>query len=122
MRNIMLYSVSSYDFEPTLLYVLWLEEYCQINPNKKKMPNLWHVTSILVCCIFAYILHSPEKGRFWANTGNPKKVRFKLQVNIVITCVLINFLVQNVNIFLFMKILSKNFSKLVYFMKIEDFC
>ena len=33
-----------------LLYVLWLEEYCQISPNK----NLWHITSILVCCIFAY--------------------------------------------------------------------
>ena len=35
-----------------LLYVLWLEEYCQISPNKNKSPNLWHVTSILVCCIF----------------------------------------------------------------------
>ena len=29
-----------------LLYVLWLEEYCQISPNKNKSPNLWHVTSI----------------------------------------------------------------------------
>ena len=39
-----------------LLYVLWLEEYCQISPNeKKKSPNLWHVASILVCCIFASI-------------------------------------------------------------------
>ena len=36
-----------------LLYVLWLEEYWQISPNKNKSPNLWHVTSILVCCIFA---------------------------------------------------------------------
>ena len=35
-----------------LLYVLWLEEYCMISPNKNKSPNLWHVTSILVCCIF----------------------------------------------------------------------
>ena len=35
-----------------LLYVLWLEEYCQTSPNKNKSPNLWHVTSILVCCIF----------------------------------------------------------------------
>ena len=30
-----------------LLYVLWLEEYCQIRPNKNKSPNLWHITSIL---------------------------------------------------------------------------
>jgi hypothetical protein len=37
-----------------LLYVLWLEEYCQISPNKNKSPNLWHVTSILVCCIFVH--------------------------------------------------------------------
>ena len=35
-----------------LLYVLWLEEYCQISLNKNKSPNLWHVTSILVYCIF----------------------------------------------------------------------
>ena len=35
-----------------LLYVLWLEEYCQTSPNKNKTPNLWHLTSILVCCIF----------------------------------------------------------------------
>ena len=26
----------------------------QISQNKKKSPNLWHVTSILVCCIFGY--------------------------------------------------------------------
>ena len=25
---------------------------CQTSPNKNKSPNLWHVTSILVCCIF----------------------------------------------------------------------
>jgi hypothetical protein len=31
---------------------LWLEEYCQTSPNKNKSPNLWHVTSILVCYIF----------------------------------------------------------------------
>ena len=37
-----------------LLYVLWLEEYCQISPNKNKSPILWHVSSILVCCIFVY--------------------------------------------------------------------
>ena len=37
-----------------LLYVLWLEMYCQISPNKNRLPNLWHVTSILVCCIFDF--------------------------------------------------------------------
>ena len=43
-----------------LLYVLWLEEYCQISPNKNKSPNLWHVTSILVSYIFGstyWLLH-----------------------------------------------------------------
>ena len=35
-----------------LLYVLWLEEYCQTSPNKNKSPNLWHVRSILVFYIF----------------------------------------------------------------------
>ena len=37
-----------------LLYVLWSEEYCQMSPNKNRSPNLWHVTSILVCCIFGF--------------------------------------------------------------------
>ena len=36
-----------------LLYFVWTEEYCQTSPNKNKSANLWHVTSILVCCIFA---------------------------------------------------------------------
>ena len=35
-----------------LLYFVWTEEYCQTSPNKNKSPNLWQVTSILVCCIF----------------------------------------------------------------------
>ena len=33
-----------------LLYWFWFVEYCQTSPNKKG--HLWHVTSILVCCIF----------------------------------------------------------------------
>ena len=36
-----------------LLYFVWTEEYCQ---NIPKSPNLWHVTSILVCCIFGWII------------------------------------------------------------------
>ena len=35
-----------------LLYFVWTEEYCQTSPNRNKSPNLWHVTSILVCYIF----------------------------------------------------------------------
>ena len=35
-----------------LLYFVWTEQYCQPSPNKNKSRNLWHVTSILVCCIF----------------------------------------------------------------------
>ena len=36
---------------PSLYF--WLEEYGQTRPKKNQSPNLWHVTSILVCCIFA---------------------------------------------------------------------
>ena len=35
-----------------LSYFVWTEEYCQPSPNKNKSSNLWHVTSILVYCIF----------------------------------------------------------------------
>ena len=38
-----------------LSYFVWTEEYCQTSPNKNKSPNLWHLTSILVCLIFAYM-------------------------------------------------------------------
>ena len=44
----------SYNFEPTFLHWPWIEEYCQTSPNKNQSPNLWHLTSILVCCIFDY--------------------------------------------------------------------
>ena len=40
-----------------LLYFVWTEEYCQTSPNKNKSPNLWQVTSILVCCIFGEAVH-----------------------------------------------------------------
>jgi hypothetical protein len=46
-----------------LLYVVWLEEYFQISPNKNKSPNLWHVTSILVCCIFECALCQAKVGK-----------------------------------------------------------
>ena len=39
-----------------LLYFVWTEEYCQTSPNKNKLPNLWHVTRILVYWIFAYCI------------------------------------------------------------------
>ena len=45
-----------------LLYFVWPEEYCQTSPNKNKSPNLWHVTSILVCCIFDC---APILCNFW---------------------------------------------------------
>ena len=42
--------------------------YGQTSSNKKQSPNLWHVTSILVCCIFAWlndaIQMAPHKGKF----------------------------------------------------------
>ena len=37
-----------------ILYFVWTGEYCQTSPNKNKSPNLWHVTRILVCCIFGW--------------------------------------------------------------------
>ena len=42
-----------------LSYCVWTEEYYQTSPNKNKSPNLWHLTNILVCCIFA---HAKEKS------------------------------------------------------------
>jgi hypothetical protein len=45
-----------------LLYFVWTEEYCQTSPNKNKSPNLWHATSILVCCIFEHVY--ANKGHF----------------------------------------------------------
>ena len=50
LKVLLLLQVSSHDFEPTFIILV---EYCQTSPNKNKSPNLWHVTSILVCCIFA---------------------------------------------------------------------
>ena len=43
-----------------LLYVLWWEEYWQTSPNKNQSPNLWHVTSISVCCIFDSMYLGPK--------------------------------------------------------------
>ena len=44
-----------------LLYFVWSEEYCQTSPN------LWHVTSILVYCIFvyAYKTKTSKPQNFW---------------------------------------------------------
>ena len=61
LKFILLLQVSSHDFEPILLfYFVWTEEYCQTSPNKNKSPNLWHVTSILVCCIFDWRCKVPS--------------------------------------------------------------
>ena len=38
-----------------LLYFVWTEEHYQTSLNKNKSPNLLHVTSILVCCIFGCV-------------------------------------------------------------------
>ena len=40
--------------KPTfIIFWFWFVEHCQTSPNKNKSQNLWQVTSILVCCIFA---------------------------------------------------------------------
>ena len=51
-----------------LLYFVWAEEYCQTSPNKNKSPNLWRVTSILVCWIFG------QQARHWPKQANLNKV------------------------------------------------
>ena len=48
-----------------LLYFVWTEEYCQTSPNKNKSPNIWHVTSILVCCIFGCAPWQFASENFW---------------------------------------------------------
>ena len=46
-----------------LMHFVWTEEYCQTSQNKNKSPNLWHVTSILVCCIFDhYIVKGKQRS------------------------------------------------------------
>ena len=52
-KVILILQVSSHDFEPTFFINVWTEEYCQTSLSKNKTSKLWHVTSILVCCIFA---------------------------------------------------------------------
>ena len=48
------------NFNLPLLYLFWFVEYCQSSPPKKS-PNLWHITSILVCCIFGTYSRVPNK-------------------------------------------------------------
>ena len=59
-----------------LLYFVWTEEYCQTSPNKNKSSNHWHLTSILVSCIFACTpvrtmghLHLPSPSSFPRTTA-----------------------------------------------------
>ena len=44
-----------------LSYWFWFIEYCQTSPNKSKSPILWHLTSILFCCIFGPV-QVPDKS------------------------------------------------------------
>ena len=48
-----------------LLYFVWTEEYCQTSPNKNKSPNIWHVSSILVCYIFGCAPWQFASKNFW---------------------------------------------------------
>ena len=49
-KALLLLQVSSHDFEPTFIIFCLNCQTC--SPNKNKPSNLWHITSILVCCIF----------------------------------------------------------------------
>ena len=48
-----------------LLHWFWFVEYCRTSPNKNKSPNVWHITSVLVCCILGSI-YSCQIGA-WKN-------------------------------------------------------
>ena len=53
--------VSSYDFEPTFIICFVIR---RVLPNKNKSPNIWHITSILVCCIFGPPVMVPQVDFF----------------------------------------------------------
>ena len=69
-----------------LLCWFWFVEYCQPSPNKNKSPNLWHITSILVCCIFAedhhkkiWYSHVKCGSKFSIALAKAKFYNFRLQ-------------------------------------------
>ena len=74
-----------------LLYFVWTEKYC---PNKNKSPNSWHVTSILVCCIFGYYLSRfsvdamKQKHRTYHNGKNVKYYPELVNIFFLLKCVL----------------------------------
>ena len=63
-----------------LSYFVWTEECCQTSPNKNKSPNLWHVTSILVCCIFEDSNANLTIGNWKSKKGPIKKADYGPQI------------------------------------------
>ena len=57
-------------FETVKNLIFWIEEYGQYSPNKNQSPNLWHVTSILVCCIFVVDLKNMGWNIYKTSTYN----------------------------------------------------
>ena len=62
-----------------LSYFVWTEEYCQTSPNKNKSPNLWHVTSILVCCMFGRVYIYKCETKFTSFQRNSRQPLFDIQ-------------------------------------------
>ena len=52
VKVILLLQVTSHDFESSFIIFCLNWRILQTGPDKNKTPNLWHVASILVCCIF----------------------------------------------------------------------
>ena len=74
-----------------LVYNLY-QKYCQTSPNKNKWPNLWHVTSILVCCIFDLYIHTfRKKYRLWSFKTRDTKLERFLHKNQLTQRKLLNF-------------------------------
>ena len=118
-----------------LLYFVWTEEHCQTSPNKNKSPNLWHVTSILFCCIFGRenrgsttVESSHVRGE--ESQGDLNTQRDSLQwfylakpswFNIVIECTYILFL-QKTNYFIKCEFLTRNWFSLRNVFKLVKCC
>ena len=61
-----------------LLYIFCLN--CQTSLNKNKSPNLWHISSILVCCIFAFEEDHHHKQSDYESQNVRRAIRIRTYV------------------------------------------
>ena len=63
LKVILLLQVSCHEFEPTFIIFRLNWRVLPDQPKQNKSPNLWRITSILVCCIFVKVLYYSLNGR-----------------------------------------------------------